>query len=107
MGGLEPITIIGACAAVASTVSFVPQAWKIIKSRRTHDISTTMYTVTVIGFGLWTVYGILLAQWPLIVTNAVCLILSAFILTMKILPRRQRDTIADAMDPGVPAKPRT
>lgn len=99
---MQAITIIGACAAVASTVSFVPQAWKIIKTRRTQDISTVMYAVTVGGFGMWTVYGILLAQWPLIFTNAVCLILSAFILAMKILPRRQKDAVADAIDPTPP-----
>jgi MtN3 and saliva related transmembrane protein len=104
---LEPATVIGACAAVASTVSFVPQAWKIIKSRRTHDISTGMYAVTVVGFALWTAYGVVLRQWPLIVTNATCLILSAFILTMKVLPRRQKEALADAIDPTTPAKPPT
>lgn len=102
MNGLEPITVVGACAALASTVSFVPQAWKIIKSRRTQDISTVMYAVTVIGFALWTAYGVLLAQWPLIITNAICLLLSAFILTMKLLPRREKNAIADALDPMAP-----
>jgi MtN3 and saliva related transmembrane protein len=101
---LEPITIIGACAAVASTVSFVPQAWKIIKSRRTSDISAAMYAVTVIGFALWTAYGVMLAQWPLIFTNAICLVLSAFILAMKLLPRRQKNAIADALDPEAAPK---
>jgi MtN3 and saliva related transmembrane protein len=104
---LDSATIVGACAAVASTVSFVPQAWKIIKSRRTHDISTVMYAVTVIGFGLWTAYGIILGQWPLIFTNATCLILSGFILTMKVLPRRQKEALADAIDPTNPTEPPT
>jgi MtN3 and saliva related transmembrane protein len=104
---MEPATVIGACATVASTVSFVPQAWKIIKSRQTHDISTGMYAVTVVGFALWTAYGIVLEQWPLIATNAICLILSAFILTMKILPRRQKEALADAIDPTTPARPPT
>lgn len=97
---MEMATIIGICATVASTVSFVPQAWKIIKSRQTHDISTGMYAVTVVGFALWMAYGVILVQWPLIFTNAVCLILSAFILTMKILPRHEKDAIADALDPN-------
>ena len=97
---MEVATIIVICATIASTVSFVPQAWKIIKSRQTHDISTGMYTVTVIGFALWMVYGLILIQWPLILTNGICLILSAFILTMKILPRRDKNMIADALDPN-------
>ena len=41
--------IIGALAAIASTGSFAPQAWKIIKTRETKDISTGMYGLTVAG----------------------------------------------------------
>lgn len=51
------------------------------------------------SFATWTVYGILLAQWPLIATNAICFVLAAFILVMKLLPRRKRDHVADALDP--------
>jgi MtN3 and saliva related transmembrane protein len=85
-------------------VSFVPQAWKIIKSRRTEDISAVMYAVTVLGFALWTAYGVMLGQWPLIFTNSICLMLSAFILLMKLLPRRQKNAIADALDPNATPK---
>jgi MtN3 and saliva related transmembrane protein len=92
-------TLIGACAAAASTVSFTPQAWKIIRSRQTADISAGMYVLTVTGFALWTVYGIMLGKWPLIATNTICLALSAFILMMKLLPRRQKNMVADAIDP--------
>ncbi len=44
-------------------------------------------------------YGLLLWQWPLIVTNGVCLLLSGFILGMKLLPRRKREEVAEALDP--------
>ena len=93
-------TAIGGLATIASTVSFTPQAWKIIKSRRTKDISTRMYVVTVIGFALWAVYGVLLMQWPLIVTNSICLMLSGFILVMKLLPQREKEAVADVLDPS-------
>lgn len=96
---MEPVTIIGSLAAIASTVSFTPQAWKIIRTRDTDAISAGMYALTVAGFALWTAYGVLLGQWPLIATNSICLLLSAFILTMKLLPRRERDKVADALDP--------
>jgi len=35
----------------------------------------------------------------LILTNALCLLLSGFILVMKLLPRREKEAIADALDP--------
>lgn len=96
---MDAITVIGSAAALASTISFTPQAWKIIKSRHTHDISTGMYALTVCGFALWTIYGILLEQWPLIVTNSICLTLSGFILTMKLLPRPKKEAVAHALVP--------
>jgi MtN3 and saliva related transmembrane protein len=96
---VDIITVIGSLAAIASMVSFTPQAWKIIKSRQTKDLSAVMYGVTCVGFALWTAYGILLDQWPIIVTNSVCLALAGFILTMKLLPRRTKNKVADALDP--------
>jgi MtN3 and saliva related transmembrane protein len=97
---MDVVTIIGSFAAIASTVSFTPQAWKIIKSRQTHDISAVMYALTVTAFALWIVYGVMLGQWPLIVTNSICFALSAFILVMKLLPRREKNRLADALDPA-------
>ena len=88
-------TLIGALAAILSTTSFLPQAIKIIRSRDTRSISAGMYALTVTGFALWTTYGILLGAWPLIAANAICLGLSAFILTMKLLPRGKKDAVAD------------
>ena len=93
--------IVGWLATLASTVSFVPQAWKIVKTRNTKDISAGMYMVTVAGFALWTTYGLLLGAWPLIVTNSICLLFSGFILTMKLLPRREVEAVADVLDPDV------
>ncbi len=95
------IAMIGTLAALASTVSFAPQAWKIIKRRHTDDISTAMYAITVTGFGLWLAYGILRGEWPLIVSNALCFLMSGFILLMSLLPQRQKEEVADMLDPDV------
>jgi MtN3 and saliva related transmembrane protein len=90
--------VVGGIAAVLSTVSFVPQATKIIRSRDTSGISTGTYLVTVAGFTLWTAYGAIQTAWPLIASNSICLILSAFILTMKLLPQREKEKVADVVD---------
>jgi MtN3 and saliva related transmembrane protein len=55
--------------------------------------------VTVAGFSLWLAYGVMLGEWPLIVTNAACLALSGFILVLRILPQRKKEAIADLLDP--------
>ncbi len=91
-------TVVGGIAAVLSTVSFVPQAAKIIRSRDTSGISTGMYLVTVAGFTLWTAYGAMQTAWPLIASNSICLLLSGFILMMKLLPQHKKEKVADAVD---------
>jgi MtN3 and saliva related transmembrane protein len=97
---MDAATLVGGLATLCSTTSFVPQAWKVIRTRDTASISTRMYVVTVVGFSLWLTYGLLLWQWPLILTNGICLALSAFILMMKLLPRRQKEKVAEALDPA-------
>jgi MtN3 and saliva related transmembrane protein len=92
--------IVGSLAAICSTVSFAPQAWKIIKSRDTSSISLSAYVVTVVGFCLWLAYGVLRGEWPIIVSNAVCLCLSSFILFMKIVPQPEKEAIGAALDPS-------
>ena len=91
------VTLLGYFAAIISTASFAPQAWKIIKSRQTKDISTGMYLLTVLGFALWLLFGLLEKQWPLVASNGVCLLLSGFILIMKLLPKRQKEEVADVL----------
>jgi len=101
---VDTVTIIGSVAAMLSTISFLPQAVKIIRSRDTRSISTGMYLVTVAGFVLWTCYGIMQAAWPIIASNGVCLFVSAFILTMKLLPPAQKEKVADALEPVIEKK---
>jgi MtN3 and saliva related transmembrane protein len=96
---VEIVTIIGSLAAIASTTSFAPQAWKIVKERRARDISARMYALSVVAFSLWLTYGVLKREWPIIVPNFLCLMMSAFILLMRLLPRPQRNAVAEALDP--------
>lgn len=91
--------VVGSLAALASMVSFAPQAWRIIKSRRTEGISPAAYSITVAAFALWVLYGALIAEWPIIVSNFICLVMSVFILAMTLLPQREKNDVAKALDP--------
>jgi MtN3 and saliva related transmembrane protein len=96
---MDTATWLGAFAALASTISFAPQAWKVIRSRRTQDISAAMYGITVLGFALWSAYGLMLMQWPIIACNGICLCLAGFILFMKLSSQRVKDDVAQKLDP--------
>ncbi|WP_374469820.1 SemiSWEET family sugar transporter [Phenylobacterium sp.] len=75
--------IVGTGAALCSMASFTPQIVKIWRERDASSISLRMFLLTVTGFVLWTIYGVLIRSWPVMGANAVCLVLSATILTLK------------------------
>ncbi len=75
---------IGSAAAALTTTSFIPQAVRIIRTRHTTDISLGMYAMFTLGVTLWLIYGIQLYSWPIIVANAVTLLLAGAVLAMKI-----------------------
>jgi MtN3 and saliva related transmembrane protein len=74
----------GYVAATLTTLAFVPQAIKTIRSRDTRSISLGMYVVFTIGLAFWLVYGIVLHSWPMILSNTVTLGLSSTILALKL-----------------------
>jgi MtN3 and saliva related transmembrane protein len=86
MNGGVWATVIGTVAGVLSTASFVPQVLKAWREG-TQSISQRMYMVTVSAFILWTVYGFVIGSWPVIVFNALSLVLSGTILTLKVRGR--------------------
>nr|WP_181701715.1 SemiSWEET transporter [Chthonobacter albigriseus] len=88
------MSVFGWIASVCSMISFVPQAWKVVRSGDVESLSLRMYAVTVTGFLFWTLYGLSSGEAPIIVTNAVCLVLSGFILLMKTLPEARRMAVA-------------
>lgn len=74
----------GYMAAVLTTLSFVPQAIKTIRTRDTHGISLSMYVMFTIGIGFWLAYGLAIGSWPMIGCNLVTLLLAGTILGLKI-----------------------
>ena len=83
---------LGFAAATLTTVSFVPQAWMTFRTRNVSGISLAMYSAFTFGIALWLVYGIRIGAWPLIVANAVTLLLAGAVLAMKIRIERKPGT---------------
>tara|TARA_B100001057_G_scaffold138985_1_gene138638 strand:+ start:667 stop:927 length:261 start_codon:yes stop_codon:yes gene_type:complete len=81
------IEIIGMFAAILTTLAFVPQVLKVIKLKKTEDLSLSTYIIFTVGVGLWLVYGFLKNSISMILGNGITLILS-FIILMYILKKR-------------------
>ena len=75
---------IGYVAATLTTVAFVPQAIKTIRTRDTKGISLGMYLVFTLGIACWFGYGLVLHSWPMIISNIITFALSLTILVMKL-----------------------
>jgi MtN3 and saliva related transmembrane protein len=81
---LNLINITGLVAAALTTISFLPQVIKIIKTKHTKDISLLMYIVFTTGILLWLFYGILLKEMPIIIGNGITLVFVIIVLIFKI-----------------------
>jgi MtN3 and saliva related transmembrane protein len=78
------VTLIGFLAASCTTLSFLPQLIRVIKTGDTKAISLIMYIVFTIGIALWLIYGLYINDMPIIISNIVTMIFCASVLTMKI-----------------------
>ncbi len=76
--------MVGYVAGFLTTVSFLPQVIKVWKSRSAKDISLGMFVLFTLGVSLWLVYGVMLGGAPIIVANAVTLVLASLVLVAKL-----------------------
>lgn len=79
--------LIGTFAGIFTTVAALPQIYKAWRSKKVDDVSPKMFYTITIGVFLWTIYGILKSDIPIIVTNGISVILNC---TMLILIYRYR-----------------
>ena len=88
MNGL--IDGIGLIAGLLTTTAFIPQVWKIYRTKSGKDISARMILLFTTGLVLWLIYGISLRSLPLILSNATTLVLALAIIALKIRYREAR-----------------
>lgn len=77
-------TWIGIAAAILTTAAYAPQAIQAWRTRSTKDVSLQMFLMMVSGILLWLIYGLLIGDLPLILANAITLLLAGAILVAKI-----------------------
>jgi MtN3 and saliva related transmembrane protein len=75
---------VGAAAAVLTTLCWLPQALRVIRTRDARAISFSGYLTFAIGLAFWLAYGVLLGSLPLIGANVISLVLVTVILSMKL-----------------------
>jgi MtN3 and saliva related transmembrane protein len=80
----EFIDVLGLIAGTLTTIAFLPQLHKTWTSKSAKDVSSVMMITFCIGVFLWFVYGLAIHAMPVVVSNAVTLVLALLILVLKI-----------------------
>ncbi len=79
----EMTDLLGTCAAILTTSSFLPQVIKTWKSRSAADFSWSWIASFAAGLLLWLIYGVALGAWPLMLANGLTLLLVLMIAYIK------------------------
>jgi MtN3 and saliva related transmembrane protein len=76
--------ILGYAAGALTAFTFLPQVLKTWKEKSAKDISLIMFLIAFANEIMWLVYGILLDNWVIIMTNAVMLVMSGIMIWLKL-----------------------
>ena len=76
--------VVSAIAAMLTTAAFVPQALHIIRHKETKAISLIMYVAFATGVAFWLLFGYLISNWPIMISNGITLMLALAIIAMKL-----------------------
>jgi len=75
---------LGLIAGLLTTLAFVPQVVKIWRTKSARDVSLHSFLVFTVGVALWLAYGAVRQELPIVLWNAVTLVLAAAIVAMKV-----------------------
>ena len=84
--------LLGYTAGLLTTLAFVPQMLRTIRTRSARDLSWGMLIIFVLGVVFWLAYGVALGSMPIILCNAVTLVLNVAILAVKARPQARAAT---------------
>jgi len=76
--------VTGIIAGCLTALSALPQLIKIIKVKKAEDISLWTLIVLITGLGLWTMYGFLKDDIPILVTNFFSLLINIMLVFLKL-----------------------
>lgn len=77
------VDILGYAAGAVTCLTFLPQVIKTWQSKSAKDISLNMFLIAATNEVMWIVYGVLLNNWVIILTNVIVLLMSLIMIYLK------------------------
>ncbi len=78
------VDILGYSAGAITSLTFLPQVLKTWKEKSAKDISLMMFLIAAVNEIMWIVYGVLLNNWVIILTNVIVLTMSLIMIYLKL-----------------------
>jgi MtN3 and saliva related transmembrane protein len=75
---------IGVCAALLTSLSYIPQVRKAWPRGSTKDLSLHMLLILTAGLLLWIGYGLMKSDWVIVAANSIGATLAGSVLAFKI-----------------------
>lgn len=82
--------IIGWAASISMILGYLPQAIVTIRTRDTEGIALPTFIMLGLGSVFFVIQGIILGNWPLVITNVITTVCSVIIFSIKIHNDRQK-----------------
>ena len=78
----------GYIAAILTTIAFLPQLVKTIKTKKAEDVSLVTLVMFITGVCFWIIYGYEISSFPILLANTITLLLNSLILIFKIIYKK-------------------
>ena len=88
-------SIMGTIAAICTTVGFIPQIIRGIKTKELRDVSPIMLTLLLVGCSLWLTYGIHLKNPIIALANGFTLSFVITIFLLRALYKKRTQKLRD------------
>ena len=78
------VDFFGYFAAILTTLAFLPQLIKTLKTKKADDVSLITLIMFITGVISWIIYGYMISSIPILLANTITCILNILILVFKI-----------------------
>ncbi|MEX6689549.1 SemiSWEET transporter [Danxiaibacter flavus] len=79
----------GIAAGVCTSVSLLPQLFKMLREKKADDISFVTLAILVTGLLLWVIYGVMKKDYPIVVTNSFSALVNIAVMVCTIIYKRK------------------
>lgn len=84
------LNVIGYTASLCMVLGYLPQAIMTIRTRDTDGIAMPTFVMLGLGSIFFVIQGLMLSNWPLVITNVITTICSVIIFAIKVHNDRRK-----------------